>query len=112
MQIPNIMFEETPSSRHAAGKDRQTDMTKVIGAFRDYANASKNVTSSTSIRHVSDDEDKLLQMETKTEHVLVCNGSHAACAVTHTAARYIELETGHIHCRELRELRDLMFLQS
>jgi hypothetical protein len=45
IELPNIKFHVNPSSGFRAEtcgrSDRRTDMTKLMGAFRDYANASK-----------------------------------------------------------------------
>jgi len=49
-KTPNIKFKGNPSSRSAliqadrrkdGPTDRETDMTKVLGAFREYVNASR-----------------------------------------------------------------------
>jgi hypothetical protein len=41
---PNLKFHVNPSSGSRANTCGQTDMTKVIGVFRDYANALKTAT--------------------------------------------------------------------
>jgi hypothetical protein len=43
MEVPNIRFQVNPSSGSRTDLCRQTDMTKVNGAFRDYANGPNNV---------------------------------------------------------------------
>jgi hypothetical protein len=44
MKVPSIKFHENPSSASRADVGGQMDVTKVIDAFPDYANAPKNST--------------------------------------------------------------------
>jgi hypothetical protein len=41
MKVSNIKFDRNPSSGNWADTCRRTDMNKLIGASRDYANASE-----------------------------------------------------------------------
>ena len=51
----NPIFRENPSSGSRVvlfgRRDRQTDMTELIVAFRNFANAPKNLTTATAIQH-------------------------------------------------------------
>jgi len=82
--LPSIKFHGNPSGGN--GADRRTDLTKVTGAFRDYANAQKNLRENRSLQ----------PCRMTVGEMLICPHTHTNTHTSHTH-KHTQTHTHHTH---------------